>query len=89
MLIRHQVTFQTNFSRQPDSHTTYDISFPTESLAELCGARSIQPIPTTISTILSEKVRTDCLTELASPNTFLTDVTINSFCVSSCNLTIC
>ena len=36
--------FQMNFSRQPDAHTTYDISLPTESLAELCGARPLQPI---------------------------------------------
>ena len=89
MLIRHQMIFQMNFSRQPDSHTTYDISFPTESLAEICGGRSLEPMHCTISTILTEKVRTECLAEVAFPNTFLNKVAINSFCVSSDNLTLC
>ena len=63
---------------QPD--LTYDKSELT--LAELTGVKPISPIPLTVSTIISETVRSSCLAELSNPNTFLSDVTINAFCVS-------
>ena len=48
----------------------------------LAEARTIFPIPTTPPPILLEKVKATCLAELFNPHTFLSGVTVNSFCVS-------
>ena len=66
-----------NNSLQPDLTHSKKVT-----LAELAGARTIFPIPTTPPPILSEKVKATCLAELSNPHTFLSDVTVNSFCVS-------
>ena len=75
----------------PESQSdTTDINIipkQTGSLTELSGARPIYPLATVSpqNQILLENVRASCLAKLADPNIFLTDVTINAFCVSFYN----
>ena len=54
----------------------------TPSLDTLAGAKPIEPI-FEFTPILSESDREQSLRELASKNTLLTDLTLNSFCASS------
>ena len=65
---------------QPDfTYTKPDL---TRSLAELSGAKPLYPIATVPPRIITEKVIASSLAEFADPNIFLTDITINAFCVS-------
>ena len=55
------------------------------SLALLSHAKVLKPLPTatvSITRVLGEKVRSHCILALSDENTFLTDITINAFCVS-------
>ena len=67
--------------QQPESTSTLVELQPTYSLAVLAGARKLSPLTTTIR-ILDEVTRSRSLHELSNEYTFLTDITINAFCVS-------
>ena len=67
---------------QPVStYTQQDPQIPTPSLATLVGAKPIEPI-FEFTPILSHNVRNQSLGELSTKNTFLTDMSLNAFCVS-------
>ena len=70
---------------QPESTSTQPTieNTPQIPLAQLANAKEIFPLPTVITgQILDEKTRSRCLLELSDENTFLTDISINAFCVS-------
>ena len=52
-------------------------------LAILSGVVPLSPLKVLPVTVLDEKERIQCLKELLNPNTFLSDITINAFSVSS------
>ena len=54
---------------------------PTSSLVTLLGVKGIEPIYK-FKPIVNKKIKSQCLDELASENTFLTDRCLNAFCVS-------
>ena len=55
----------------------------TSTLASLCDVKALTPLVIQdTSRILDEATRSRCVLELSDPNTFLTDITINAFCVS-------
>ena len=54
---------------------------PTSSLVTLLGVKAIEPIYK-FTPIINKKITSQCLDELASENTFLTDRCLNAFCVS-------
>ena len=68
---------------QSPSRSTTLKHTPTMSLAKLANAKEINPLSTTlITTILNENTRSRSLLELSDKNTFLSDISINAFCVS-------
>ena len=69
--------------QSPSRSTTLEPT-PTMSLAKLAKAKEINPLSTIlITTILNQTTRSRSLLELSDKNTFLSDISINAFCVSS------